>query len=52
MQKVYPAAGTKEVPGWLNLDAAKLEGQILSLPERDQIGLNVAENLIVEFYSR
>jgi small subunit ribosomal protein S4 len=30
----------------------KMEGEILSLPTRDQIDVPVQEHLIVEYYSR
>ena len=39
-------------PEWLALNAAEMTGQILSLPEREQIDVPVKEQLIVEFYSR
>ena len=29
-----------------------LEGKVLALPEREDIDLSIAENMIVEFYSR
>ncbi len=40
------------VPNWLTVDMEKLEGKIVSLPSREDIDLPVAENLIVELYSR
>jgi len=39
-------------PKWLQVDANKLEGKVINLPARDDIDLNIQENLIVEFYSR
>jgi small subunit ribosomal protein S4 len=41
-----------QAPEWLSLDAAKLSGSILSLPRRDQMPLDLNEQLVVEFYSR
>jgi small subunit ribosomal protein S4 len=41
-----------EVPAWLQVDAEKLQGKVLSLPTRDQIDLSVREQLIVELYSK
>ncbi|MCD8199386.1 MAG: 30S ribosomal protein S4 [Coriobacteriaceae bacterium] len=41
-----------EIPGWLELDMDKLQGSVLSLPERDQIDLDIQEQLIVELYSK
>lgn len=40
------------VPNWLSVDMEKLEGKIVSLPSREDIDLPIAENLIVELYSR
>ncbi|MDR0975562.1 MAG: 30S ribosomal protein S4 [Christensenellaceae bacterium] len=37
---------------WLEFSGAKLEGKILALPLRDDIDLNIQENLIIELYSR
>ncbi len=37
---------------WLEVDKAGLKGKMLSLPERDQIPVNVREQLIVELYSK
>jgi small subunit ribosomal protein S4 len=39
-------------PEWLALDAAKLAGSVASLPRRDQMPLDLAEQLVVEYYSR
>jgi small subunit ribosomal protein S4 len=41
-----------EVPGWLEVDVEKLQGKVLSLPQRDQIDTAVREQLIVELYSK
>lgn len=40
------------VPNWLTADAEKLEGKVVSLPSREDIDLPIAENLIVELYSK
>ena len=40
------------MPKWLEFNTETLTGKILALPERDDIDLNIKENLIVEFYSR
>jgi len=39
-------------PEWLSLDAANLTGTIASLPRRDQMPLDLSEQLVVEYYSR
>jgi small subunit ribosomal protein S4 len=41
-----------QAPDWLSLDAAKLSGSVASLPRRDQMPLDLAEQLVVEYYSR
>lgn len=41
-----------EVPSWLEVDIEKLQGSVLSLPNRDQIDLDIQEQLIVELYSK
>ena len=41
-----------QAPDWLSLDAARLAGSIASLPRRDQMPLDLAEQLVVEYYSR
>ncbi len=40
------------VPAWLEVDIEKLQGSVLALPERDQIDLDIREQLIVELYSK
>jgi small subunit ribosomal protein S4 len=42
----------KSVPGWLELDAPRLSGRVLSSPARQDIESLVNEQLIVEYYSR
>ncbi len=39
-------------PEWLSLDAANLSGSVSSLPRRDQMPLDLSEQLVVEYYSR
>jgi len=39
-------------PKWLTFDAQNLKGTVESLPTREDIDLQVQENMIVEFYSR
>lgn len=41
-----------QAPEWLTLDAAKLAGSVASLPRRDQMPLDLSEQLVVEYYSR
>jgi len=41
-----------EVPSWLEVDIEKLQGSVLALPNREQIDSDIAEQLIVELYSK
>jgi small subunit ribosomal protein S4 len=41
-----------EVPQWLEVDIEKLQGSVLALPAREQIDLDIREQLIVELYSK
>ncbi|MGB9562068.1 MAG: 30S ribosomal protein S4, partial [bacterium] len=40
-----------ELP-WLEVNKAKLEGRVISLPTKDMMPVKINEQLIVEFYSR
>lgn len=40
------------VPKWLTVDKDKMEGQVIALPQREDIDIPVNETLIVELYSR
>lgn len=40
------------IPNWLSLDAGNFRGTVTGLPRREDIGLPIQENLIVELYSK
>ena len=40
------------LPGWVAVDATKLEGTFKKAPDRDEFGAEINESLIVELYSR
>lgn len=42
----------RPIPDWLSLDAAKLSGSVIRLPERTEMDAFIDEQLIVEYYSR
>lgn len=42
----------KDVPAWLELDTEKLTGKVLSLPKREDVGINIDPQMVVEFYSK
>ena len=39
-------------PAWLTVDAATLSGAVVAPPSRDQMPLDLNEQLVVEYYSR
>lgn len=41
-----------ELPGWLSFDPKKMEGEIISMPNRKDINISVDIQEVVEFYSR
>ena len=40
------------IPEWLSLDPSRTRGRVAALPTREQINLQVQEQLIVELYSK
>lgn len=42
----------KDVPHWLELDAEKLTGKMIALPSREDIGVRVDAQMVVEYYSK
>ena len=43
---------SRQVPEWLSVDPTKLSGAVLTAPRRDQMPLDLNEQLVVEYYSR
>jgi small subunit ribosomal protein S4 len=41
-----------QAPEWLSIDAATLSGTVADVPRRDQMPLDLNEQLVVEYYSR
>ncbi len=41
-----------QAPDWLAIDAANLAGSVVTPPNRDQMPLDLNEQLVVEYYSR
>lgn len=39
-------------PGWVEVDATKMQGTLRALPERDDLPADVNEQLVVELYSK
>ena len=46
------SAENRQVPSWLEVDIEKLQGTVLNIPTRDQIDMDIREQLIVELYSK
>ncbi len=42
----------RQLPSWLVADHGKFQGEVKALPSREEVSLQVEENMIVEFYSR
>jgi len=42
----------KDFPAWISFDVQKLEGRITNEPTRDDVGVNVDAQVVVEYYSR
>lgn len=40
------------LPKWLEFDLASLSGKVIALPEREDVGMDIHEQLIVEHYSK
>lgn len=41
-----------QAPEWLSVEPARLAGTVVDLPRRDQMPLDLNEQLVVEYYSR
>ncbi len=50
--KAMKEGNSRVTPKWLTVDAENLTATVSALPTREEIDLNLQENLIVEFYSR
>jgi len=52
IEEALAATGGQESLGWLQVNREKRVVEIISLPEYDEIHLDVDEQLVIEFYSR
>ena len=52
VQEAFKLAESIGLPGWVQVDGAKLEGVFKKSPDRDEFASDVNESLIVELYSR
>jgi small subunit ribosomal protein S4 len=51
-QVMQPQLSRKQIAPWMELNTNTMVGRIMRLPDRDELGLDINEQLIVEFYSR
>ena len=51
-KQLKDAIGGAQKPDWVNVDADKLVGSVSAMPTRDQMPLELNEQLVVEYYSR
>ncbi|MBX5435831.1 MAG: 30S ribosomal protein S4 [Alicyclobacillaceae bacterium] len=52
IKELLESAESRTVPAWLERDLSTSSGKVVRLPARDEIDAPVAEQLIVEYYSR
>ncbi|MBN1945033.1 MAG: 30S ribosomal protein S4 [Bradymonadales bacterium] len=45
-------ASKRGFPGWLEVDAEHFRGKVVAFPNRDEIPMDIREQLIVELYSK
>ena len=46
------ATKDRPIPGWLQVEPTQLKGIIVRLPQKEDVGLPIQEQLIVELYSK
>jgi small subunit ribosomal protein S4 len=44
--------GERSIPVWLDFDANRMAGRMVTMPDRQSVDLPLSEQLIVEYYSR
>lgn len=42
----------KDFPKWIQFDLAKMEGKVITKPNREDVGIQVDPQMVVEYYSR
>lgn len=42
----------KDFPGWISFDSKEYAGKITGVPKRDEMGINIDAQIVVEYYSR
>ena len=52
IQNSLNTARVRKVPAWLKLDDAKAKGEVINVPARADIAIEINEKVIVEYYNR
>ncbi len=52
IKKLADFIKSKNIVSWIEMDKDKLEAKIVRIPQREDVDLEVAENLIIELYSK
>lgn len=52
VKAIVEANTGRDVPAWLERNAEAMKFQVIAAPNVEQVGISIATNLIVEFYSR
>jgi small subunit ribosomal protein S4 len=52
VQQTLEASRTRSLPQWLTVEPENYRGSLVALPSREEIPVQVNEQLVVEFYSR
>jgi small subunit ribosomal protein S4 len=52
VERALKLSQDREKAPWLEVDSENLKGKVIRFPKREEIGLPVQEQLIVEYYSR
>ncbi len=50
--QIQSLSNKKDFPRWVQFNLAKLEGTVISLPTREDVGVQVDPQMVVESYSR
>ncbi len=51
-QALQPQLARKQIAPWMELNNNTMVGRVMRIPGREELGLDINEQLIVEFYSR
>jgi small subunit ribosomal protein S4 len=52
LKEAVETIGRRQIPSWLEIDAAAFSGAVKALPAREELTVPMQEQLIVELYSR